>query len=365
MRTLALTFTLTLLFLNSFSQPWLFTSDSTSNKKNYRIIGLPAVFYTPETSWGFGGTAVCSFIPKKDTAGFRTSSINLTALYTLKKQAVFSFSYQLYPQSGDYNFYGDIGYYKYNFNYWGIGAETADSAKERYFVKYPRLRFNLLRQTVKHLYAGIKYGLDDVRFTETDPTGELVQGITTGSKGGTVSSAGIVLKYDSRDNTFFPGKGVVTEFYAQTDDSWTGSDFRFAKYSFDACSYFTIRPKHIFALNLYSALETGDPPFNQLLFMGGSRRLRGYYEGRFRDKSMVLLQGEYRFPIFWLISGAVFGGYGGIAPDYASMGSENFKYNYGAGLRFMLDPQRGINARFDYGRVKGEGNFYVTLGEAF
>lgn len=364
-KALTLTLALALHSLHSFSQPWLIESDTASEKRNYRIIGLPAIFYTPETSFGFGGTGVCTFFQKSDSLQTRPSNVQLVMIYTLKHQAAVSVPFQLFLKNNTYNIYGDAGYYQYNYNYWGIGPNRPDSAKENYTVRFPRVRFNALRQTVPFLYAGVRYGLDHLVFTEKDDYKELGKDTTTGSRGGTVSNMGLVLKFDNRDNTFYATKGWFVETYVQTDDSWTGSDFRFRKYSFDACTYLTTKFGHTLALNAYTAFETGDVPFNQLLMLGGARRLRGYYEGRYRDKAMALVQAEYRFPVWWRFGAVVFGGYGGVAPELSGLKTEELKYNYGMGLRFLLDEKRRINARIDYGRVKGDGNFYFTLGEAF
>lgn len=53
-------------------------------------------------------------------------------------------------------------------------------------------------------------------------------------------------------------------------------------------------------------------PFNALSLLGGSRRLRGYYEGRYRDQNSALVQAELRVDVFKRLGAVVFGGVGAL-----------------------------------------------------
>ncbi len=93
--------------------------------------------------------------------------------------------------------------------------------------------------------------------------------------------------------------------------------------------------------------------------------MRGYFEGRFRDKDLLAVQLEYRFPIFWRIGGAVFAGAGTVAPDVARFSVGQVKPGLGLGLRFMYDLVERMNVRVDVGFGKNSSGIYMTANEAF
>jgi outer membrane protein assembly factor BamA len=100
--------------------------------------------------------------------------------------------------------------------------------------------------------------------------------------------------------------------------------------------------------------------------LGGSTSMRGYYDGRYRDRSQVVFQAEYRFPLIGRLGGAAFLSYGDVSPRLSQFDLLRFKYSYGTGLRFRVNPRERLNLRIDYGWGKGKSQgLYFTLGEAF
>jgi outer membrane translocation and assembly module TamA len=93
--------------------------------------------------------------------------------------------------------------------------------------------------------------------------------------------------------------------------------------------------------------------------------MRGYYEGRFRDKSMITVQGEYRVPLWSRFSLATFAGAGQVAEGPDAFALRDFKYSFGGGVRFALSRQEGINVRCDVGLGEETSGVYLTIGEAF
>jgi len=107
----------------------------------------------------------------------------------------------------------------------------------------------------------------------------------------------------------------------------------------------------------------GNAPFFNMAQLGGTRRLRGYFEGKFRDKHLLLAQAELRQEGFGRFGGVAFAGMGTV---FGSAGeSLEWRPNGGIGLRYQLDKKQKLNIRADYGfGVKSQG-FYLTFGEAF
>lgn len=339
-------------------------SDSTKTKR-YKIIGLPLFFYVPETKFGGGGAGLITFKFKKDSVNTRPSSVQFGVAFTQLKQTLIYLPYQLWLKNEKYNVFGEVGYYRYNFFFWGIGNKQPFDRQELYDVQFPRFKFNALKRVAPFTYVGIKYNFDDFQITRVDSGGLLSHCKIAGSKGGIVSSLGIVVKYDNRDNLFYPTKGYFAELSFQVDDKTIGSSFNNNRIILDASTYFTTKFHHTLALNYYAVAGNGEIPFNQMALLGGTKKMRGFYEGRFRDKNLMMLQAEYRAPLFWRFGAVAFISAGDVANKYENFKLDQFKLAYGGGLRFMLDKKQKVNIRLDIGWADPKPNFYLTVIEAF
>jgi outer membrane protein assembly factor BamA len=340
--------------------------DTTKKVKRNRFYGFPVLFYLPETRFGVGGAGIYSFRFKSDSTQARPSRINIGFAVTQNKQLLLYLPFQLFPKNGLYNLYGEIGWYRYNFFFFGVGNQQAADYTERYAVDFPRLRINALRRFKPGLYAGIRLWYEDWGLSELVPGGQLVQEIIPGSKGGRVSGPGIVVNYDTRNNIFFPEKGVLIEGAVQTFSKSTGSEFTFTRSLLDAAVYVKPIKSSVIAVNAIADFNTGTPPFYLMALMGGTKRMRGFYEGRFRDNNLVLLQTEWRQHIWKRFGAVAFGGAGIVADKVEHLALNNTRFTYGLGLRFTLDKKEHINVRLDYGRgTYNSSGFYLTIGEAF
>lgn len=363
------------------TNPEIESTDTTKKSRNLAI--LPLIFYTPETSWAFGAGGTYSFRFKNELETSRPSQFVTGISYTLEKQFLSYLSFQLFKNDEQYKIYGEVGYYRYFFYFYGIGNDedyryndTTLAYQEAYNVNFPRVKLNALREVSPNLYLGIQSWFDkqDIFKTDTSAFGRLQDKTITGSEGGIIAQLGVVANYDNRNNVFYPTEGNLVEVLATFNSKALGSAFNFQRYSIDAAKYFTFKNKHTIAVNIVGDFVLGNPPFFQMAELGGTKRMRGYYQGRYRDRNAIILQAEYRVPILEnvITSGffkdrfkvVVFGSYGGIAPQISDFDVQNFKYAYGAGLRFRLT-DAGINLRLDYGRTPIGGNFYVTFNEAF
>ncbi len=339
-------------------------NDSIKNSDN-KLFALPVIFYTPETRFAFGGAGIYTFRFKNQSDSAQSSQIQLGLVYTLNKQLLAYLPFQIFWQEDNYRSYGEIGFYKYTYFFYGIGASHQSKQEETYDVNYPRVRLNFLKQIWSDLYFGLRYWFEDYRITEIDPDGQLARQPITGKKGGITSGLGLVANYDSRDNVFFPARGAFIEMAVHPTSSIFGSDFNYTRFLVDAAKYFENKWAHVLALNFYGEFMGGDPPFNQLALLGGTKRMRGFIEGQYRDKNMLIFQTEYRAPVIWRIGVVAFAGYGGVADKISNFDLRNFKVSYGGGLRFLLDTTRKLNIRFDVGITKTDVRYYLTFGEAF
>jgi hypothetical protein len=113
----------------------------------------------------------------------------------------------------------------------------------------------------------------------------------------------------------------------------------------------------------HTAPEDGaEVPLYYQPVLGGGRALRGYREFRFRDRSAVLLQAEYRYQLFSGADGVVFYEAGAVGRSLSDLGS--LKTDYGVGLRFGAG--EGVFMRIEgaFGTPESP-RFYVKFSNAF
>ncbi len=355
-----------ILFFILISHSLFGQKDTLAKKTNgFKVIGLPVVFYTPDTRIGAGVGGLATFNFKSDSIGARRSSVTVGAVYTQLNQILLYFPFQLFPKNQNYWLGGEVGFYKYVYNFFGTGNDYAPEYKEKFDATYPRVRFSATKQVKPHLFMGVRIGYENFDFTRVDSGGILDRMLVTGSKGGRHACLGFQVNYDTRDALFSPTKGWVVESYIYNAGKYVGGDFNFQRFFLDASHYVAVGKKGVLAFNGALVLSAGNVPFHQMPVIGGTKRLRGYFEGKYSDRNLAVLQTEYRTPIYGRFGAVVFGGIGEVASTPLGWSFGTIRHNYGAGLRLMLDKTQRINIRADYGFGYKSRGFYVTIGEAF
>ena len=101
-----------------------------------------------------------------------------------------------------------------------------------------------------------------------------------------------------------------------------------------------------------------------LIDNGGSKDLRGYPSGRYRDYKMYALQTEYRwhFNERWIFTG--FAGFGEVAESFKDFGRDILPAA-GVGVRFVISKKHQTSLSSDIGFGKHGVEFYFGIGEAF
>lgn len=101
----------------------------------------------------------------------------------------------------------------------------------------------------------------------------------------------------------------------------------------------------------------------ELIGSDGSRgTLRGFDNYRFRDRNLLLLQAEYRVPVWGPVDASVFMDAGKVASRLGDLDLSGLKRNYGFGISMMKGPATVV--RTDVGFGGGEGvKFVVSFGD--
>jgi outer membrane protein assembly factor BamA len=223
----------------------------------------------------------------------------------------------------------------------------------------------VLRRLGKNQLAGFRYAWDRWDVYDQEEGGLLLSENVAGNEASTYSAIGPLWQWDSRDHVFFPTQGLWAEAALLTNTDALGATQNFVKWTLDVRKYWSPKENRVWAAQLYLEGNSGAPPFNQLALLGGTRLLRGYYEGRFRDRQMAASQVEYRFPIKGRFGAVAFGSIGSVVDEWKNWEGDYLRYALGAGLRFTLLPKDKIRLRLDYGIGPNSSAFYLTVGEAF
>jgi outer membrane translocation and assembly module TamA len=104
-------------------------------------------------------------------------------------------------------------------------------------------------------------------------------------------------------------------------------------------------------------------PYFLLPYLGGSTTLRGYPDGRFRDRHAMLLSAEYRWIPGRVLDMALFVDAGKVAARREDLDFEDLRTSYGIGARFHAPAATVLRTELAHGR---EGyRFHFTFGKSF
>jgi outer membrane protein assembly factor BamA len=327
-----------------------------------RIYPLPIFFYTPET--GIAGGAAALYLIR-DSASSRPSSITGDAIYTERKQIILELDGDLYWQNDTYRLLSSLVFQRFPNKFFGIGNFTAVSNEETYTPESFAIRAVLYRKIFSRYNIGPLVRYESVSMYEVNPSGLLAPGTIVGSKGGKASGVGLVANWDSRDNTFAAASGSFYQATALFYHHSLGSDYDYSDIQLDTRHFFEIIPAQVLAIQAAAEFQGGAVPFQSLVRFGGQNIVRGYFDGRYRDKNGVALQAEYRAPVWWRFGVVGFAGVAQVADHAARFALNRFWFAGGLGLRFFWNPEERVSLRLDYGVGNNSSGMYITVTEAF
>jgi outer membrane protein assembly factor BamA len=169
---------------------------------------------------------------------------------------------------------------------------------------------------------------------------------TVGLDGAALLGIGGSVALDTRDNALYPSKGTLAEFSVAVFNQVNGDDYGFTRYGLELSHCLTLlRPGRVFAVRLMGEVNTRlsddkDTPFFERASLGGDYDLRGYSTGRFRDKDMILMNLEYRYPVWeaerdnrGAVDAVIFADIGRVFNDLKEDTFKDYKVSYGFGIR--------------------------------
>ena len=328
---------------------------------DFGIIGGP--HYATDTGAGIGLVASATYSANRADTLLERSNASLYSDVTSK-------AFLMIGLRGNHFFPGrrwrmDYRLYVYTFpSYlWGLGYDQADDDANK--SKYSRTKFEgmarLLARLGRHQYLGpiVRYQyVHAYRLKQRAP--QLLAGQPM-----TVTDVGAGLSYtlDSRDFILNASRGWLVQVDLTANPAFLGNNRTYCSAEMQVCTYRRVWRGAVIAGELHTRQNAGHVPWPMLADVGSSNRMRGYYEGRYRDKNVIDVQVELRQHIWHRNGMVLWAGAAQVFPRYSALRLDRILPNAGVGYRWQF--KQGVNVRLDYGFSRNGTGFIFNINEAF
>ena len=323
-------------------------------------LAVPVVLYSTDTGVGLGAAAFVSYNPDRH----RISTVQVYGLYTQKKQINVACKTDHSFADERTRMLGKAQYKHFPTDFYGLGNETENDDPETYTPESVELELLLERRLTDALrIQGGVFGYRQVTL-EIEPDGMLAGGGVPWAGGRLDAGAVAGVLWDTRDNIQPTETGTLVKaeyrgLFLQDDGD------AFQEVSLDVRNFNRRRWGIIAASMVRMTDARGDVPFYQMAHLGQDDRLRGYERDRFRGRSSILVQYDFRFPVWGPFGGAVFVAAGRVGNTVSECLSDPWHASAGVGARYYFNREEHLVVRFDYARGEDASGVYVTFGEAF
>jgi hypothetical protein len=189
---------------------------------------------------------------------------------------------------------------------------------------------------------------------------------TDGVNGSSVLGVGPALLLENRDYPFSARSGSYLEAVFQNYLPVGVNPYSYQEWMVDYRKFYPIAKENSFGYQFFTHITNGNVPLRELPRVGSHALMRGYFGGRYRNKSLTAAQGEYRFQVWKWIHASVFTAGGFTASNPGDYQLQDFLWTGGAGLRLLINKKNRMFVRMDYARNSTYGGaFYLRLNDAF
>ena len=339
-------------------------NDSNKNKKHKRfdfsVIGGP--HYASDTKFGLGLVAAGLYRTDPNDSILPPSNVSLYGDVSSVGFYMLGVRGNHIAPKGRYRIDYHLYFYSFPADFWGIGYEMGDNDANKSDMKrwQAQAEVSFLFRVADNFYIGPMASYDYVIGKHIERP-ELLQGMDqhTWNVG-----AGVSLVYDNRDNLTNPHRGIFLNINQMFRPGFMGNDYAFSTAAFRFDAYQRLGKGTVLAEDIRANLNFGNPSWGMMAELGGTHSMRGYYEGRYRDKHSLEATVELRQHV-WKRNGiVVWVGAGTIFPKFSALRSKQILPNAGVGYRWEF--KKNVNVRLDYGFGKsGQSGFLFNINEAF
>nr|WP_259317987.1 outer membrane protein assembly factor [Segatella copri] len=339
-------------------------NDSNKNKKHKRfdfsVIGGP--HYASDTKFGLGLVAAGLYRTDPNDSILPPSNVSLYGDVSSVGFYMLGVRGNHIAPKGRYRIDYHLYFYSFPSDFWGIGYEMGDNDANKSDMKrwQAQAEVSFLFRVADNFYIGPMASYDYVIGKHIERP-ELLQGMDQHNWN---VGAGVSLVYDNRDNLTNPHRGICLNINQMFRPRFMGNDYAFSTTAFRFDAYQRLGKGTVLAEDIGANLNFGNPSWGMMAELGGTHSMRGYYEGRYRDKHSLEATIELRQHV-WKRNGiVVWVGAGTIFPKFSALRSKQILPNAGVGYRWEF--KKNVNVRLDYGFGKsGQSGFLFNINEAF
>lgn len=333
--------------------------DKTLEKKiDFSIIGGP--HYSSDTKLGLGLVAAGLYRIDKTDLTIPPSNVSIFGDLTTSGFMLIGVRGNTLFQGAKYRLDYSVSFYSFPTEYWGIGYHNGLHAESSEYKRMQaQLTVDFMWRVAANTYIGPNLLFNSIEgkdFTHPEYLGGE-------SRRNTNFGLGAFILYDSRDVITNPYKGVYVKLDQRFFPRFLGNDGTFYRTEFFGDVYKQVWKGGVLAYDLHAMFNSGTVPWTMMALLGGSHRMRGYYEGRFRDRNIIETQLELRQKIYNRHGIAVWGGAGNVFHSFSKFRIRQTLPNYGLGYRWEFKSR--VNVRLDYGFGKDSSGFLFSINEAF
>lgn len=335
-------------------------SDKPEKKFDVNFIGGP--FYSSDMKFGLGVVGAGLYRMNGCSGDMQPSNVSLFgSVSTVGFYMLGIRGNNLFPED-NYRLNYTMFFYSFPSYYWGIGYDNNNDDKNK--TKIDRFQASMkaefLFKVARNLYVGPAVVWDYAKAGNVSAQElHLFDGMSLIQRN---YGVGASIQYDTRDFITNASKGVYIYLAQMLRPSWLGNDNKFSTTEFTVRGYKKVWKGGILAAELDSRFNFGNPSWALMAELGGSNSMRGYYEGRYRDKHSIEVQLELRQHV-WRRNGiTIWAGLGNVFHDKRTF--KKILPNYGVGYRWEF--KKRVNVRLDLGFGKsGQNGFIFNINEAF
>ncbi|WP_050937575.1 BamA/TamA family outer membrane protein [Vibrio harveyi] len=322
---------------------------------------LPGPFVNPEQGFGIGVAAVGLYTPYDWQKGDPYSTVTVTSYGSTSGSYGLGLNNRTYLKNDKVRLLGEAWISHTPGYYWGIGSQAAENENNKVQYEGQRLQLSpkIAIEVAPNTYA--KLGWQWQSFSKVDG----VDGDILPSEVADATSSGVLvgMEYDTRDFEPNPMRGQFLDIEWIANRDSLGSDEDYDNLVANYRVYQQWSDTTIIAMEVYSQSIFGDAPWFDYAQLGDDQRMRGYYQGQYRDKHQLSTQVEIRHTIAGRHGVVGWLGAGNIAPTYHDLFKSSWLPTVGVGYRFAFKAR--INVRVDLGVGKDSTGFYFQINEAF
>jgi hypothetical protein len=263
---------------------------------------------------------------------------------------------------------GVLSHMDVRYDFYGVGENAGQEGRAIGVEQEMDFGFgSVLRRVSPGLYAGASILWMETAVELRDTTGLALRPEDEDLPRTQLFAPGLQAELDTRDDDYWPAKGSLAKLKVYLFTDALGGSREFQRYVASWSWYTTVRDaQSVLATNVNAASTAGDAPFYALPSVGTGRDgLRGYTQGRYRDRVMTTAQAELRRRLSGRFGATLFGGFARVAPSAGELFDTEALPAGGLGVRYQLTRQYRMNMRLDYAWGRDGGLLYFAVAEAF